>query len=146
MLTLPNGVRLSFGNIIAMAGDYYGKPDAPIINHLCPEKIDDGALQRFKNAYNDLAVTPNEGKYKERLDKLLKLLAEDEQNAEKPGKCFHSDKEWDGATGGVWVAGIPIIPGTLLKLAEHNYDHFAPQAKTAYVVGHGYAIERGREA
>ncbi|CAB4019854.1 Hypothetical predicted protein [Paramuricea clavata] len=55
-------------------------------------------------------------------------------------------KEWDGATGGVWVAGIPIIPGTMLKLAEHNYDHFAPQAKTAYVVGHGYAIERAREA
>lgn len=63
-LTLPNGVRLSFGNIIAMAGDYYGIPNAPIIDPLKPEKIDDGALQRFKNAYNTLAVTPIEGKYK----------------------------------------------------------------------------------
>ena len=63
-LTLPNGVCLSFGNIIAMAGDYYGIPNAPIIYPLNAEKIDDGALQRFKNAYNTLAVTPNEGKYK----------------------------------------------------------------------------------
>jgi hypothetical protein len=47
-----------------MAGDYYGIPNAPIIDPLNPEKIDDGALQRFKNAYNTLAVTPNEGKYK----------------------------------------------------------------------------------
>ena len=36
-LTLPNGVRLSFGNIIAMAGDYYGIPNAPIIDPLKPE-------------------------------------------------------------------------------------------------------------
>ena len=83
---------------------------------------------------------------KERLDKLLKLLADDDTNAKKLGKCFHSDKEWDEATGGVWVAGIPIIPGFMMKLAEHNYDHFEPQAKTAYVVGHGYAIEKAREA
>ncbi|CAB3991782.1 Hypothetical predicted protein [Paramuricea clavata] len=145
-LTLPNGVHLSFGNIIAMAGDYYGIPNAPIIDPLNPEKIDDGALQRFKNAYNTLAFTPNEGKYKERLDKLLKLLADDDKNAKKAGNCFHSNKEWDEATGGVWVAGIPIIPGFMIKLAEHNYDHFEPQAKTTYVVGHGYAIEKAREA
>ena len=64
LLTLPNGVRISFGDIIAMAGDFYGIPEAPIIDPLSPDQVDDGARQRFKNAYNTLAVTPNEGKYK----------------------------------------------------------------------------------
>jgi hypothetical protein len=64
LLTLPNGVRISFGDIIAMGGDFYGIPEAPIIDPLSPDQVDDGARQRFKNAYNTLAVTPNEGKYK----------------------------------------------------------------------------------
>ncbi|CAB4032747.1 Hypothetical predicted protein, partial [Paramuricea clavata] len=129
-----------------MAGDFYGIPDAPIINPSFPDRVDDGARQRFKNAYNTLAVTPNEGKYKEQLDKLLKLLADDTKNAGKPGKCLHSNREWDEATGGWWPFGVPYRYGQMMKLAEKNYDHFQPQAKTAYVVGHELAIEKALEA
>ena len=66
---------------------------------------------------------------KEQLDKLLKLLADDTKNAGKPGKCFHDDQEWDEATGGWWVAGVPVYQGQMIKLARQNYDHFQPQAK-----------------
>ena len=84
---------------------------------------------------------------KEQLDKLLKLLADDTKNAGKPGKCLHDDQEWDEATGGWWAAGVPLIrEGQMMKLARQNYDHFQPQAKKAYVVGHEYAIEKAREA
>lgn len=65
LITLPNGVRLTFGNVIALAGDYYGIPDAPISDpSLNPDQVDAGALQRFKDAYSTLAVTPYEGKHK----------------------------------------------------------------------------------
>ena len=74
------------------------------------------------------------------------MLAEDSQNTGKPGKCHHNDKEWDEATGGEWLAGLPIFRGFMIKLAQQNYDHFLPHAKTAYVVGHEYAIEKAREA
>ena len=31
LLRLPNGLELSFGQIIALGGDFYGVPDQPII-------------------------------------------------------------------------------------------------------------------
>ena len=74
------------------------------------------------------------------------MLAEDIKETDKKGKCHHSDKEWDEATGGSWMAGLPIIHGYMLKLAEHNHDHFLPHAKTAYLVGHEYAIREARKA
>ena len=74
------------------------------------------------------------------------MLAEDKKNPRKQRQCYQSDKEWDEATGGKWFAGIPIIRGNMIKLAEHNFDHFLPNAKTAYLVGHEYAIQTAREA
>lgn len=56
---------LKFADIIALAGDYYAIPDAPIVNPLDnPGQPDPGVTQRFKDAYSTLADTPNEGKYK----------------------------------------------------------------------------------
>ena len=72
------------------------------------------------------------------------MLAEDCKATDK--ECHHCDKEWDQATGGVWLAGLPIIHGYMLQLAQHNHDHFLPHAKTAYLVGHEYAIKKAREA
>ena len=74
------------------------------------------------------------------------MMAEDKKKPGKQGQCNHSDKEWDEATGGRWFAGLPIIRGYMMKLAENNFDHFLPQAKTAYLVGHEYAIQTAREA
>ncbi len=78
--------------------------------------------------------------FKEQLDKLVKMIQEETNG------CHHSDEEWDVATGGKWIFGIPIRPGNMLKLAKHNFDHFEPHAKTAYLVGHEYAIQKAREA
>ena len=64
LITLPNGARLSLGEIVALAGDFYGKPDAPIAP-LEPSNNDDkGVLKRFKDAYDTLAVAAYEGKRK----------------------------------------------------------------------------------
>ncbi|XP_028403414.1 uncharacterized protein LOC114526111 [Dendronephthya gigantea] len=116
-ITLPNGVPLKFADIIALAGDYYGIPDAPIVNHC---------------------------KIQEQLDKLLKMI-HDEMLCKTAG-CHHTDKEWDEATGGIWAGGIPVVPGRMLSLGEKNFDHFQPHAKMAYLAGHEYSIQKAREA
>ena len=53
-LHLPNGLALTYGQVIALGGDFYGIPDQP---------ISEGAtgadrIQRFTNAFNSLAVLP----------------------------------------------------------------------------------------
>jgi hypothetical protein len=53
-LHLPNGLALTYGQIVALGGDFYGIPDQP---------ISEGAtaadrIQRFTNAFNSLAVLP----------------------------------------------------------------------------------------
>ena len=60
-LELPNGLKMTFGQIIALAGDFYGVPNHPIIN---PSKginqTDSNRQQRFLAAYNTLARAPKE--------------------------------------------------------------------------------------
>ena len=147
MLTLPNGVKVQFGKIVALAGDFYGVPDKPIIDPKA-DGTQSGEQQkrreRFLTAYQTLGA--QEGKLiGEEVNKLAKMIEEDHV-ARNSGKKLHSHADWDRATGGAWVGGLPIVPGRMLNLATKNYDHFQPQAMEAYLVGHQLAIEKAREA
>ena len=64
LIILPSGARLSPGEIVALAGDFYGKPDAPVALLEPSNNVDKGVLKRFKDAYDTLAVAPYEGKRK----------------------------------------------------------------------------------
>ena len=55
-------------------------------------------------------------------------------------------EKWDVITGGTWVAGVPVVFGRVMKLAENNFDHFQPNSKDAYLVGHQLALEKARKA
>lgn len=138
VLTLPNGVVIRFEEIIAMAGDYYGLPHQPIIDPVDQE--DSGRHQRFTDAYNTLARASKDDLHDE-LDKLLSTLQKEIESGEEV-----SARIWDEITGGVWVGGVPVKPGRMLKLAENNHDHFLPYAKHSYAAGHQRAIEKAREA
>ena len=61
-LTLPNGLEIEFGQIIALAGDHYGIPEQPVSDPLIWEtdEVDFGRHQRFLDAYNTLARTPKD--------------------------------------------------------------------------------------
>ena len=80
------------------------------------------------------------------MHKLLKMMNDDSKKSKEAGQCQHSDKEWDEATGGAWFAGLPIIRGYMMKLAQNNFDHFLPNGKTAYLAGHKYAVQKAQEA
>ena len=140
-LALPNGVQMTFGQIIALAGDFYGVPNHPIIN---PSKginqTDSDRQQRFLAAYNTLARAPKEILQKE-VNQLITALDRERKKGASIG-----NKEWDQITGGKWLGGLSIKHGRMLKLAEDNHDHFLPYAKDAYLTGHLLALNKAREA
>ena len=139
VLTLPNGVVIKFEEIIALAGDFYGLPEKPIIDPFKGEE-DSGRHQRFTDAYNTLARLPQEGLQNE-LEKLLATLQKESEDAESIDA-----KTWDEITGGKWFFGLPVKRGRMLQLAENNHDHFLPHAGDAYLAGHQLAISKAREA
>lgn len=172
LLRLPNGLELSFGQIIALAGDFYGVPKHPIINpNEKHEKMISGRRERFIAAYSTLANADYKH-IKMELNQILKIMTKERSKLEtalecKEGKVTISDddgiirmvpsevyeklgnslvEKWDEVTGGTWVFGVPLIFGRIMKLAQNNHDHFLPFAKEAYLVGHELALEKAKEA
>lgn len=172
LLRLPNGLKLYFGQIIALAGDFYGVPKHPIIDPA--EKLEDqksGRRERFIAAYNTLAKADYK-KVKKELDELLQIMTKERSEIEsvlenREGKIAISGddgkirmvpkdayeklgnslvKKYDEVTGGKWVLGVPLIFGRMMKLAANNHDHFLPFAEDAYLAGHELALEKAKEA
>lgn len=172
LLRLANGLQLTFGQIIALAGDFYGVPEKRIIDP--SEKHNNmttGRRKRFIAAYSTLAYAEYDDIKKE-LDQILKIMTEEKNQIEAALECQEGSvtisdnaghvcmvpkhvyeklgnslvKKWDEITGGKWIFEVPVISGRMMKLAENNHDHFLPYAKDAYVAGHELALEKAREA
>jgi hypothetical protein len=117
--------NLTYGQIVALGGDFYGTPDQTPIS-------DTGSVQSFTDAFNTLA-NANE----QELNSILGILAKEQQaiaDAVKAGKqpsaAFEAlgdslSFQWQTATNERY-----------LKLAKRNLDHFWPDAQTAYKAGH----------
>lgn len=171
-LTLPNKLKLSFGQIIALAGDFYGVPEYPIIDpREPPHKQSSGRRERFIAAYNTLASVKYDT-IKNELDEILKIMTTERNEIEavlesKEGKAVVFDgndhirvvpkdvyekfgnslaEKYDEVTGGKWIFHVPVIFGRMMKLAAKNTDHFLPFSKDAYLAGHELALEKAREA
>ena len=129
-MTLPNGIQLTFGQIIALAGDYYGISDQPIIATGGDKTLT--AKKRFLAAFGTLATVPRTEIEKE-VATLVKYIDEErvarETGQEKPTSLL----QYGTAAN-----------RKMLRLAANNTDHFQPQAKLAYLVGHQQAIEKAR--
>jgi hypothetical protein len=104
-LHLPNGLALTYGQVVALGGDFYGIPDKP---------VSEGAtaadrIQRFNEAFNSLAVLPaSNAEAKLILGVMQKEIAAVKQ-AIKDGKQPHEaydalgdtlSEEWNKITGG----------------------------------------------
>ncbi|XP_028411157.1 uncharacterized protein LOC114533763 [Dendronephthya gigantea] len=147
ILTLPNGVAVPFSKIVALAGDFFGVPDTPIIDPAADgtQGVErEKRRKRFLAAFGTLAF--DKGKdLPARVQKLVKMIDEDHKAIKSGGK-LHTDAEWDKATGGFWAGGLPVKFGGMLSLATKNFDHFQPQATQAYLAGHELAVLKAREA
>lgn len=144
-LALPNGLSLTYGQIVSLGGDFYGIPGAP---------ISDGATQadrvtRFTNAYNTLAVAAGAATEAPQILQVMQTEIDDVNAALNAGQSASSAYEalgdtlsgqWNVITGGGSVV-TPFYPlGRYLELAAVNWDHFGSHAVLAYQAGHAAAI------
>ncbi|MES2504089.1 MAG: phospholipase [Myxococcota bacterium] len=149
-LSLPNGLKLSFGEIVSM-GDFYGIVGSPI-SEGANQKEKEG---RFLSAFNLFASSGHAvGEVKqivhalhENLDKLLPQIEAGFPVAEvfdKGGK--ERVKNWNCLTGGGCGVLWWTMPGRFLQLAEKNYDHFGHDSVTTYQIGHRLAVNHAVQA
>jgi hypothetical protein len=150
-LHLPNGLALTYGQIVALGGDFYGIPDQPVSEGATAAE----RIQRFINAFNSLAVLPaSNAEAKLILGVMQKEIAAVKQ-AIKDGKQPHEaydalgdtlSEEWNKITGGGSFVSALFPLGRYLKLAANNADHFAEWALLAYIAGHGAALQQAVKA
>jgi hypothetical protein len=150
-LHLPNGLALTYGQVVALGGDFYGIPDQPVSDGATPAD----RIQRFTNAFNSLAVLPaSNAEAKLILGVMQKEIAAVKQ-AIKDGKQPHEaydalgdtlSEEWNKITGGGSFVSALFPLGRYLKLAANNADHFAEWALLAYIAGHTAALQQAVKA
>ncbi|MDP3269116.1 MAG: phospholipase [Legionella sp.] len=157
-LTLPNGIRLSYGEIVMFAGDMFGNPAKPVSD--CKET---DRLSCFKAQFEALGVkgNPEDQRCANPLNQVVKLgnymtgIENELKQARDAGVTdwdFYLQHDVDITKkmneltcGGSFISSfIPF--GTYIKLAQVNYDHFAPDSLNAYKAGHQYALETAIEA
>ena len=137
---LPNGLTLTYGQINALAGDFYGTHNPISGGRDAPAR---SAL--FLAAYESLA-SANPRQPMEANDLLHVLRTEVDavnnalENHEDPSIAYSAlpdvSLELEAITSG--RSGVPSYFG----LAKKNWDHFGEDARTAYHVGHTTAIEK----
>jgi hypothetical protein len=142
-LTLQNGLQLTYGQILALGGDFYGLPDNPISDGPNPSDL-------FTQAFNTLNADPNSVAEAANILQIMQIEIDALNAAIKAGtppsevydKLGDSlSMKWNRATGGGLSDYFPLLPlGRYLKLAQTNWDHFCPYAEIVYRAGHSVAV------
>ena len=145
LLELPNGLKLSYGTILAF-GDFYG-----VVNQSISRDKQATAQQAlFLKAFNSLARSAHAVSEAPKILEIFKLeraLADkallDENPEQAMIKAFGGalQQRYSCATGGgcgdrTWW----LYPGRYLSLAMDNIDHFGDNAMLTYQAGHQLAL------
>ena len=95
VLKLPNGIQLTFGQIVALAGDFYGVPEEPIIDHkhLIPDTMI-WRKKRFRAFYDTLACAEY-SKIKKESTQLISIMQEEKLKIKEAIKNGGSMSEKD---------------------------------------------------
>ncbi|MBL0797158.1 MULTISPECIES: phospholipase [unclassified Pseudomonas] len=146
-LHLPNGLALTYGQILGLGGDFYGIPEQPI----CDGATAAERLQRFTAAFNSLATASSAKAEAGKILEVAKQEAAAVEQAIHEGKPAHEayeklgdtlSEEWNKITGGGSFVSALFPLGRYLKLAANNPDHFGKWAKRAYIAGHSAALKQ----
>ena len=157
-LTLPNGLKLTYGEIVMFAGDMFGDNSFPISH--CPlDKQSDCFYKQFdalaKTGSIDDTSCSNPYNQVSRLKDYLNEIDSQLTKAREQGETdwdFYSkvggdmNKSLNRLTCGGSKVSAFIPFGSYLSLAQRNFDHFAPDAITAYRVGHSEALQEAVKA
>jgi hypothetical protein len=101
-IPLPNGLSLTYGQILALAGDFYGLPDSPISDDPQPPSV-------FLQAFNSLASQDSSVAEAQKILQIMQTEIDAVNQAIKQGQQPSSvyaalgdtlSGEWNVATGG----------------------------------------------
>lgn len=141
-LHLPNGLALTYGQIVALGGDFFGLPDAPISDDPKPPARFLAAFGTLANQAGAIADVP-------RILQIMQTEIDAVNQAIKQGKQPSTvyaalgdslNKQYNVATGGGSVISDLWPMGRFLQLALTNWDHFGTHAMAAYTMGHRAAM------
>jgi hypothetical protein len=150
-LGLPNGLALTYGQIVSLGGDFYGIPSAPISDGATADE----RKTRFTNAYNTLAVAPAAAT---EAPKILAVMREEIAAVNQalaaglPASAAYKklgdtlSAKWNVITGGGSFISDWYPMGRYLQLSAKNWDHFGKWAALAYEAGHAVAIKQALDA
>ena len=92
IIELPNGLHVSFGDAVALAGDFYGLPEKPI----SLGKDNKDKMLRFYDAYKQFSVTKMSKSETPMILKLIKIedavIKKFKQNKKLPSDAWKTDK------------------------------------------------------
>jgi hypothetical protein len=141
-LTLTPNFHLTYGQIIALGGDFYADPDQPVCDLPNPAQRVDKFNQNFATLVNSGQEVANILRVAKKFE--FDPIAAAIKNRQSPsgvyvhnasqgwGLLSDSDRAYDGATGGVDGGKS----GRYLNIAFSNFDHFGTDAVTCYLAGH----------
>ncbi|WP_248743970.1 MULTISPECIES: phospholipase [unclassified Pseudomonas] len=150
-LHLPNGLALTYGQVLALGGDFYGIADRPINEGATPAD----RLQRFSAAFDTLDALPTSKAEAPQILAIMQKEIDAVKQAIKDGKPPHEaydalgdtlSEEWNKITGGGSFVSALFPLGRYLKLAANNADHFGEWARQAYIAGHTVALQTAAAA
>ncbi|MEO6677449.1 MAG: phospholipase, partial [Pseudomonas sp.] len=121
-LHLPNGLAPTYGQVLALGGDFYGIPDRPVSDGATPSD----RLNRFIAAFDTLAVLSASKVEAVKILAVMQKEIDAVKQAIKDGKQPHEaydalgdtlSEEWNKITGGGSVVSALFPFGRYLKLA-----------------------------
>ena len=146
-LRLPNGVKLSYGEINGLGGDFFGS-----YNPVCTGKDLEQQCKYFMKAFDTL------GQSGKALDEVSELRKNRQEEVDAIQKAVDSGQSTftaykglkkDSAIPGLSKEDVEISKITFsgegpmyLRLAQINLDHFGRDAVTAYNAGHYCALQK----
>ena len=150
VFTLPNGLKLTYGQLVSM-GDFYEIPGEP----LTTSPSDEVKKARFLKSFGSLAQNTTA------LDEAPKIIAviqserdavdqgiKEGKKAEEVFAAIDNDnnRQWNCITGGDCSSSWWLREGRYLALVKQDVDHFGLNAWSTYEIGHLLAIQTAIEA
>lgn len=138
---LPNKVKLTYGEISLLAGDFFGTS-----NPISDGKDDADRTKRFQDAWETLAEYERSDAMdvlkvlQPEVDAVNQAVKEHRDPSEAYSKLPNVDWALEYATNRWWKPGFP----TYFQLASYNWDHFGEDAYICYKVGHVSAMNYAR--
>lgn len=129
VLTLRNGASVSYGQVVALAGDFYAVPGKPIAQGV--DAADRAA--RFTAALASLHDAP-------RAELTAVLQAVSAESAAITAALQHGTAASQTYQSGHDLAYTEMTGGRYLELAGDNIDHFGRDALIAFGTGHRMAV------